>query len=84
MEFKENLEKEVLSRITYDSNLNKLDYSIVYVDRISGLKEIRFVDIEIDGDFFNTFDDEGELHQIPMHRIRQIKKAGAIVWDKRK
>ena len=75
---KEQLEKDVLYRILWDRSLAKEDYSIVYLD--SGiLKQVPFLEIKPEGDFFLLGD-----AQIPMHRIRRILCRGAVVWEKRR
>lgn len=75
---KEPLEKDALSRILWDRNLKSEDYSLMYLD--SGiLKEVRFTDISVDGDFFSVGDS-----LVPMHRIRRILCRGKVVWGKRR
>ena len=77
---KEVMEKDVLNRIKWDSCFNPEDFSIHYIDRVTeNLKQVNFNDIEIEGDFMRTDDS-----MIPMHRIREIKCKGKVVWNKRR
>jgi len=77
---KELLEKDVLNRIRWDRRLNPEDFTVCYVDRFSSeLKEVRYVDLILDGDYLLIGDS-----QIPVHRIRQVKHKGKVVWAKRK
>lgn len=77
---KERLEKDVLNRIRWDKQLDKKDFSVGYLERFSGnLVYVPYNSITIDGDFFHSGDS-----LIPMHRIREIRYGGEVVWAKRK
>jgi len=77
---KEKLEKDVINRIRWDTKLNTQDFSIRYLDRMKNtLAEVPYTAITIDGDFFKH-----EESQIPMHRIREIRYKGEVVWAKRR
>ncbi|MFH1125904.1 MAG: DUF504 domain-containing protein [Candidatus Altiarchaeota archaeon] len=77
---KEKLEKDVLNRIMWDKKLNGNDFSIGYLDRVSRrIVETPYSSITVDGDFFHH--DESI---IPMHRIREVKHGGEVVWAKRR
>lgn len=76
--FKELMEKDALNRILWDRNLKPEKYSIVYLDR-GQLKEVSFLDVKLDGDFFWLGDG-----LIPMHRIRKILEGGEVVWERRR
>lgn len=72
--------KEFLNKIKWDKRENPKDYSIAYFDRIKKiLVEIPYESIEIEGDFILTIDGKN----IPMHRIKQIKKNKKIVWERK-
>ncbi|MBU3942047.1 MAG: DUF504 domain-containing protein, partial [Nanoarchaeota archaeon] len=55
--------------------------SIAYFDRVSSRNmEIRFNDIKsVEGSFMVVGEEES---QIPLHRIRQVKKKGIIIWQR--
>ena len=78
---KERMEKDVLNRLTWDQSLNKSDFSLVYIDRITKelIEEPMCVVVHC-GDFFRL----GTTTSIPVHRIRQFKHRGKIVWEKRR
>ena len=49
---KERLERDVLNRIRWDRSLNPEEFTVCYLDRFSSrLKEVRYVDLVLDGDF---------------------------------
>jgi uncharacterized protein (UPF0248 family) len=75
---KEVLEKDALYRIMWDKKLKPGDYSLVYLD-CGNLKEVKFADIKLDGDFFHVED-----AVVPMHRVRRILEKGKVVWEKRR
>ncbi len=77
---KERLEKDALNRIRWDDSLSPGDFTVTYLDRVTNrLFEVPYASIEHSGDYF-TLDDS----QIPVHRIREIKHKGEVVWAKRK
>ncbi|MBU0535525.1 MAG: DUF504 domain-containing protein [Nanoarchaeota archaeon] len=67
----------------------KKDYTFYYLDRIEKKeKKIKGRDIiKIDGDFIviEKLNPEGVLEtaEIPMHRIRSVKKNNSIVWKRK-
>ncbi|MBM3309595.1 MAG: DUF504 domain-containing protein [Candidatus Altiarchaeales archaeon] len=77
---KEKLEKDVLNRLLWDKKLDGKDFTVGYADRFkSRLAEIPYSEITLGGDFFRH-----KESLIPMHRIREVKYRGAVVWAKRK
>lgn len=59
---------------------------IGYLDRVK--KQIRHVPLrelffEAGDHFsFDLIDDEGRMHCIPLHRIREVYKDGALIWQR--
>lgn len=79
---KEVMERDVLNRIKWDKKLSSKvgDFLICYVEKEGDrLAEVSFNDLSIDGDFIIVDGDK-----IPMHRIREIKYKGRVVWNKRR
>ena len=70
---------EILNKIKWDKNLNKEDYLVYYLDNINKkLIEIRFNDIiEITKNFVTLEDKE-----IPIHRIKEIRKKEKLIWKR--
>lgn len=77
---------ELLSRIRWDSEYAKADFSIGYYDRVENLVVIvplKSIEFEPDNRFsFLLYDDFGELHSIPLHRIRQVYRNGELIWER--
>lgn len=74
---------DILNRIKWDKNQNPEDYTIGYEDRISKKTvEIRFADIKQIEEGFMVLEKDLEETNIPLHRIRTVKKSGKTVWER--
>jgi uncharacterized protein (UPF0248 family) len=77
---------ELLSRIRWDKEFGRGDFVIGYYDRIEDriirvpMREISFEP----GDHFDfeLTDREGVLHSIPLHRIKEVRKDGELIWHR--
>lgn len=74
---------DLINKLLWDKNENKADYSFYYLDRIENReKEIKGMDIiRAEGNFIVIQRDRDEA-EIPMHRVRFVKKKGMIIWKK--
>jgi uncharacterized protein (UPF0248 family) len=79
--------QELLSRIRWDKEFAKGRFEIGYYDRIKdeivrvSLQAVHFTA----GDHYFAFqivDEEGEVHSIPFHRIREVRKDGELIWQR--
>lgn len=74
--------KDFLDKIKWDKRLKKEEYSIFYKD-LKENKEIKFNEIKrIDGSFF-VLEKEGEEVFIPLHRIKEVRRNGNLVWERK-
>ena len=73
--------KDLINRILWDKKENKADYSFYYLDRIENLeKEIKGAYIiRTEGNFI-VIQRDGEEAEIPMHRVRFVKKGERLIW----
>ena len=75
---------ELLSRIRWDPEFGRGEFVIGYYDRIADciirvpLRQV------IPADHFacQLTDDEGVLHMVPFHRIREVYKDGVLIWQR--
>ena len=74
-------EHEILNQIKWDKRLRKEDYTICYLD-FGKIKEIPYNDIKRIEEGFMTIEKDGQETEIPLHRIRIIKKKGEIIWQR--
>ncbi len=77
---------ELLNRIRWDDQFGDADFVIGYHDRFDeniikiSLKEIHFD--KQDHFDFEVIDDMGELHSVPLHRIREVYRNGKLIWNR--
>lgn len=74
---------DLLNKIKWDKNLNKKDYTLYYLDRITNnLKEIKFTNIKNFNNLTLITEKNNKEVEIPLHRIREVKKKGKIIWKR--
>ena len=77
---------ELLNRIRWDEEFGRGDFVTGYYDRIEDciirvpMREIVFE--PSDHFFFELIDPDGELHSIPLHRIKEVYKDGELIWHR--
>jgi len=75
--------KEYLNKIKWDQRENADEYSLLYYDRITDcLEELEIKDLKIEDNLIKFENIEGEIINIPLHRIRAIRKNGQNVWKR--
>ncbi len=76
---------DLLNKIKWDQNLNPEEYTIIYLDRINNTKkEIKFDKIKNFNNLTLILESEEKEIEIPLHRIREVKKQGKIIWKREK
>ena len=77
---------ELLNRIKWDKAFGQGEFEVGYHDRIAGASfacPCAKSFFEPDDHFaFDLTDDEGELHSIPLHRIKQVFRNGELIWHR--
>jgi len=77
---------ELLNRIRWDREFGQGNFVIGYYDRVEDrivhvpLRELFFES----GDHFSfdLYDHEGVLHNIPLHRIKEVYKDKELIWHR--
>jgi len=69
---------DLLNKIKWDQNLNPKEHSIIYLDK-NLKKEIKFNKIL---NFNNLTLELNNNIEIPLHRIREVKKGDEIIWKR--
>lgn len=74
--------KDLLNKIKWDKREKPEDYKIYFLDRITNnYIELKYKDIKrLEGNFM-VIDKAGEV-QIPLHRIKFVKKKRKIIWQR--
>jgi uncharacterized protein (UPF0248 family) len=79
--------QDLLRRIQWDSEFGKAEFVIGYLDRVSGrpmrvpFSRIRFPSGEHFA--FEAGDDEGVVHDVPLHRVREVWHDGVLIWRRK-
>lgn len=78
---------ELLSRIRWDRSFGAAQFAVGYYDRVTdGIVVVPFSALHFSPDDhfdFTLLDEEGALHTIPPHRIRQVFRNGELIWARR-
>ena len=72
---------DLLNKIKWDKNLNPNEYSIIYLD-FNKKKEVKFTEIKEFNNLTLIIESENKEVEIPLHRIKEIKKSGRIIWKR--
>jgi uncharacterized protein (UPF0248 family) len=77
---------ELLARIRWDADFAGSRFVIGYWDRVAGkVQRADLREIAWDADnpsFFDLTDEDGETHGIPFHRVREVWRDGALIWQR--
>lgn len=79
--------QDILNRIKWDRHFRGR-FDIGYYDRIEDkilivpFKEVQFP--EENHFIFEIEDEEGSVHTIPYHRVREVYKNGELIWKRSK
>jgi uncharacterized protein (UPF0248 family) len=77
---------ELLSRIRWDKEFGRGDFVIGYYDRVEDhiiSVPVREISFEPGDHFaFDLTDRDGVLHSIPLHRIKEVRKDGELIWHR--
>ena len=78
--------QKLLNRIRWDEEYAKSDYLIGYYDRSEDrIIRIRFRELAFPPDdhfSFQLMDEEGELHDVPYHRVKEVYRDGVLIWHR--
>ena len=77
---------ELLSRIRWDAEFGRGDFRIGYLDhQRNELVTVPLQEVQPDPEShfcFNVTDEEGVLHSVPYHRVKEVWKDGALIWQR--
>ena len=73
--------KDLINKIKWDKRENPKDYTLVYID-LRKEKYIPYTAIKrLEGNFMILEENNQEV-EIPLHRIRKVKKQDKIIWQR--
>ena len=78
--------QNLLSRIRWDREFGTADFRLGYYDRIEDrIIEVSLRDLGFDPAtpfMFEIIDEEGVVHSVPFHRVRQVWRNGLLIWQR--
>jgi uncharacterized protein (UPF0248 family) len=78
--------QDLLHRIQWDPEFGRAEFEIGYFDRVT--REIvrvpfRRVHFEKGEHFaFEAIEEDGSVHSVPLHRVREVWRNGALIWQR--
>lgn len=77
---------ELLNRIRWDPDFARSEFVIGFYDRVAG-KIVRLPFRQLyfppeDHFAFVFADEEGQSHQVPYHRVREVYRDGELIWQR--
>jgi len=77
---------ELLNRIRWDASFGAAEFEIGYYDRVAEkILRVPFKEVRLDpGDHFafQVADGEGEVHSVPLHRVKAVWRNGELIWHR--
>jgi uncharacterized protein (UPF0248 family) len=78
--------QDLLNRIRWDPEFGFARFVIGYYDRVSDtIVKIPFEHIEFepsDHFSFEVVGEDGVVHSIPLHRVREVYRNGKLIWHR--
>ena len=79
--------RKLLSRIRWDPRFRRGQFALGYYDRRErDVRTVALADLRFPPDrpqVFELWDEDGELHTIPLHRVRCVYRDGRVIWERR-
>jgi uncharacterized protein (UPF0248 family) len=79
--------QDLLHRIQWDPDFGKAELEIGYYDRVTRAVvrvPFRRVHFESGEHFaFEAVEDDGSVHTVPLHRVREVWRDGTLIWARR-
>ena len=78
--------QDVLHRIQWDPEFGNAQFVIGYSDRVGKrivtvpFQRIRFASGE--HFTFEAIEDDGSVHSVPLHRVREVWRDGVLIWHR--
>ena len=80
--------QDLLNRIRWDPEFGFARFVVGYYDRLThAIVKIPFEQISFDLDDHFSFEavgEDGVLHNIPLHRVREVYRNGELIWSRPK
>ena len=78
--------QDMLHRMQWDSAFGKSEFVVGYLDKVAGrVVRVPFGRVSFtrgDRFAFDVVEDDGSVHMVPFHRVREIWRDGVLVWKR--
>lgn len=78
--------QELLSRIRWDEEFGRSEFQVGYYDRVEkAIVYVSFRDMFFEPEAHAAFalvDRDGVIHRVPLHRIKEVWRDGALIWHR--
>ena len=74
---------ELLARIRWDPEFGRGEFELAYLDKVEQrLLRVPLRDVEVlpGHAFIRLTGPEGEVREVPLHRVREVWRDGAPIW----
>ena len=79
---------ELLARIRWDPEFGRARFEIAYLDhKRKALVRVPFERGRIPDEHrfaFEAVEDDGSVHSVPYHRVREVWRDGVLIWTREK
>ena len=78
--------QDLLHRIQWDPEFGKAEFEIGYFDRVTNkivhvpFRRVRFTPGERFA--FEAIEEDGSVHSVPLHRVREARRNGELIWQR--
>lgn len=77
---------DLVNRIRWDSEYGAAEFELAYLDKMkNSLVRVPFRELLFDPDDYFRFrliDREGEVHDVPYHRVKSVYRNGELIWHR--
>ena len=78
--------QDLLHRIQWDSEFGKGEFVLGYYDRVEDrIVRVPFRRVHFEkGErfMFEAVEDDGSVHGVPLHRVREVWRNGELIWHR--
>jgi len=80
--------RSLLDRIRWDPEFGRATFAIGYYDRVERkIVTVSFARIHLEPRnrfSFTAVEDDGSVHEVPFHRVREVHRNGVLIWQRPK
>jgi len=78
--------QDLLHRIQWDPEFSRAEFEIGYFDRVTNnIVHVLFRRVHFEkGEHFafEAIEEDGSVHTVPLHRVREVRRNGELIWQR--